>query len=127
MKNLYSADAISEVMPRKLKEFRINSGLTIKQVGQILNKTTAAVSLWEKGKALPDVNTLIKLSEIYNVADVNQFLDPCIPPDMTTLSMSEQEHIKLWRNAPSNVKNAITTLLKMCNNDVLLNNTEVHK
>lgn len=112
MKNTYSSDAISTVMPRKLKEFRKNSGLTIKQVGEMLNKTTAAVSLWEKGKALPDVHTLIKLSKIYNVSDVNQFLEPQSPPEMTILTKSEQEHIVLWRMAPAHVKSALTTILR---------------
>ena len=119
MQNVYSSDAISTIMPKKLKEFRKNSGLTIKQVGGMLNKTTAAVSLWEKGKALPDVNTLIKLCKIYNIADLNLFLEPQTPPEVTILTKSEQELIKLWRAAKPQVRASIKNLLQECNKNLI--------
>ncbi|MBQ9149885.1 helix-turn-helix transcriptional regulator [bacterium] len=114
MKNPYSSDAIKKIMPEKLKEFRKNAGLTIEEVGIKLNKTKSAISSWEKGKALPDVNTLLKLSELYNVADINLFLEHAVPIEMPALTKTEQEHLKLWRLASQNTKTAITTLLREC-------------
>ncbi len=118
MKNqngIYTAKAIEKILPEKLKAFRKLSGLTTAQVGEMLNKTPSAVTLWETGKALPDVNTLLKLCSIYKIADLNEFLDTYTAPDIKTLAKSEQEIIKLWRNASPSLKSAVKTILKQCN------------
>lgn len=112
--NIYTPEAIEKVLPEKLKAFRKTQGLTTAQVGSILNKTPSAITLWETGKALPDVNTLLKLCSIYKVADLNEFLDSTTSPDTTSLAKSEQELIKLYRKAPTSVKTAIKTILKQC-------------
>lgn len=117
MKNTYSANAITQIMPEKLKYFRKASGLTIKEVGNKLNKTTAAVSLWEKGKALPDINILLQLCELYGVSDFNLFLENEAPQDISTLTKSEQTLIKYWRGTPEAVQKAILTILSMNNKE----------
>ena len=115
MKNkVYTPEAIEKILPEKLKEFRKMSGLTTAQVGKILNKTPSAVTLWETGKALPDVNVLLKLCEIYKVDDLNEFLDTKTPIEIKSLARSEQELIALWRNASNHIKAAIKTILKQC-------------
>ncbi len=118
MKNkegIYTVQAIEEILPDKLKTFRKLAGYTTAQVGALLNKTPSAVTLWETGKALPDVNTLLKLCNIYKIADLNEFLDTNIAPDIKSLAKSEQELIKLWRRANPSLKTAIKTILKQCN------------
>ncbi len=112
--NIYTPQTIEKILPEKLKTFRKKQGLTTAQVGLILNKTPSAITLWETGKALPDVNTLLKLCNIYKVADLNEFLDTTVSPDTKTLAKSEQELIKLYRKAPSAVKSAIKIILKQC-------------
>ncbi len=117
MKNdnqIYTAQAIEKILPEKLKSFRKKQGLTTTQVGELLHKTPSAITLWETGKALPDVNTLLKLCNIYKVADLNEFLDTNIPPDALSLAKSEQELIQLWRSSPTNLKIAVKTILKQC-------------
>jgi len=114
---IYTPEAIEKILPAKLKYFRKNSGLTTHQVGRILNKTASAVTLWETGKSLPDVCTLIKLCEIYKVADLNDFLDQKTPFEAKSLANSEQELIKLWRTTPSPIKSAIKSILEQVNKD----------
>ena len=114
---IYTPEAIEKILPQKLKLFRKNQGLTTEQVGKLLNKTASAVTLWETGKSLPDVNTLIKRCEIYKVADLNDFLDQTAPLEAQCLASSEQELIRLWRKAPSSVKTAIKTILKQIGKD----------
>ncbi len=111
---IYTVRAIEKILPEKLKSFRKKQGLTTAQVGELLSKTPSAITLWETGKALPDVNTLLKLCNIYKVADLNEFLEPATPPDTLSLAKSEQELIKLWRNSPTNLKIAVKTILKQC-------------
>ena len=112
--NIYTPKAIEKILPEKLKFFRKQSGLTTAQVGALLNKTPSAVTLWETGKALPDVNTLLKLCNIYKVADLNDFLDTKINPDTKTLARNEQELITLWRRSPLPLRTAVKTILKQC-------------
>ena len=110
-----TAGAIEKILPQKLKYFRKLSGLTTAQVGELLDRTPSAITLWETGKALPDVNGLLKLCNIYDVNDINEFIDTDVPIDAKSLARSEQELITLWRKSPSNIKASIKTILKQCN------------
>ena len=112
---VYKVDIVEKILPEKLKESRKNSGLTTAQVGKVLNKTPSAITLWETGKALPDVNALLKLCEIYKISDLNEFIDNAIVLDDESLSRSEIELIKLWRKTPNPIKAAIKAILKQCN------------
>lgn len=50
----------------RLKEVRELKGLTQDQIARRLCVTRQAVSRWENGKTQPDIQTITKLSEIYN-------------------------------------------------------------
>lgn len=52
----------------KLKEARIRSGLTQEQVAEKVMVSRVTVSHWENGKSLPDVFSLLSLSEIYQIS-----------------------------------------------------------
>ncbi len=49
-----------------LKTLRINSGITQKQLAEMLNVDQRTISAWEKQVCEPDFNTLAKLCEIFN-------------------------------------------------------------
>ena len=113
-KQINTVEAIEKVLPYKLKTFRQNMGLTTAQVAKMLNKTPSAITLWETGKSLPDVYALLKLCEIYQVSDLNEFLDTTPSLNIKTLSRSERELIKLWRTNSNSIKASIKTILKNC-------------
>ena len=50
-----------------LAEHRKRAGLTQKQVGDHIGISSQAVSKWENGQSEPDIETLYKLAELYNV------------------------------------------------------------
>lgn len=50
-----------------LKKLRLDKMLTQKELAQKLHVTHQAVSSWEKGKTLPDINTLSQLGDFYGV------------------------------------------------------------
>ena len=56
-----------------IKQLRINSGLTQKQLADSLNVSDKAVSKWECGNGCPDVSLLSELSEIFGT-DVQTLL-----------------------------------------------------
>ena len=51
-----------------LAKLRRERGLLQKEVAKHLNMTVATVSNYEKGVHLPDLNTLIKLADFYDVS-----------------------------------------------------------
>lgn len=50
------------------KELRKEKGLTQVQLANLLNLDQTTISKWELNKALPDVNTLCKLSSLFDVS-----------------------------------------------------------
>lgn len=56
-----------------ISELRKENNLTQKQLAEKINVSDKAVSRWETGKGYPDVNSLVALSELFNVS-VNEIL-----------------------------------------------------
>ncbi len=50
----------------KLKQKRLDKGLTQEELGKMLNKTKNNISQYESGKRQPDTNTLKSFAEIFN-------------------------------------------------------------
>ena len=55
-------------LSEKLKNAREKAGLSQKDVAEALNISRQSVSKWETGKAYPDIDNLIILSELYDVS-----------------------------------------------------------
>lgn len=51
-----------------LKEARLKKGLSQNAVAEKLNISRQAISRWETGKGMPDINTLPMLSELYDIS-----------------------------------------------------------
>ena len=56
------------VVSDSIKKLRKEKGMTQDALAEQLNVTRQAVSNWEMGKTQPDVETLTKLAEIFNVS-----------------------------------------------------------
>jgi len=63
----------SQNLPVKLKEFRKKNHYSQEQVAEHLNISRQAISNWETGKAAPDIDNLVMLSELYG-ASVDEML-----------------------------------------------------
>lgn len=51
-----------------IKELRKERNLTQSQLAEMLWTSQDTVSLWERGKSLPDLTMIIKLTKIFNVS-----------------------------------------------------------
>lgn len=56
------------ILATLLKTRRLQHGLTQAQLAQKLVVTTQAVSKWETGKAVPSIDNLLTLSDLYNIS-----------------------------------------------------------
>ena len=52
----------------RYKELRKKRGLTQLEASKLLNVDQSTISKWEQDKAIPDIYTLNKISELYNVS-----------------------------------------------------------
>ncbi len=55
-------------LANRLKELRLDKGMTQSQLGKLLCVSQDTVSLWEKGKSLPSVDIVIELCKLYDVS-----------------------------------------------------------
>lgn len=68
-----------------IKRIRLEKGLTQQEVADQLFVTRQAVSRWENGSTLPDINTIEKLSKIYDCT-INDIVDS---ESVTNLTIQE--------------------------------------
>ena len=51
----------------KLKELRIEKGLSQQKLGEILGFCNQTISFWESGSREPDLDTLVKIANFFEV------------------------------------------------------------
>lgn len=51
-----------------LRELRLENGISQRALGDTLNMSNQTVSFWETGSREPDLDTLVKLAEYFNVS-----------------------------------------------------------
>ncbi len=52
----------------RLQELRKRSGYSQEQVAEMLGLSRQAISKWESGQGKPEIDNIVKLTEIYNVS-----------------------------------------------------------
>lgn len=75
---------------KRLKSLRHERNYSQKLVAQLTSVSRQAVNSWEKGKATPTYETLVKLCDIYNVSSDYLLDTQCAtPPKSTTRELCE--------------------------------------
>ncbi len=59
---------LKSIVAKNLVDLRKNAGFTQIEIAEKLNYSDKAVSKWERGESLPDVETIKKLADLYNVS-----------------------------------------------------------
>ena len=70
----------------KIKNARIQKGYTQEQVAENLLVSRQTISNWENGKSLPDIISIIQMSELYELS-----LDELVKGDETLLKKIEKD------------------------------------
>ena len=52
----------------KLKELRLEKGLSQRKLGEIFNVCNQTVSFWESGSREPDMDMLVEIAEYFGVS-----------------------------------------------------------
>ena len=56
------------LLAQKLREFRKKQGLTQEQLAEAMGVTVGAVSKWESAASIPDLDKILKLSQLFDVS-----------------------------------------------------------
>ena len=78
----------------KILEIRQKKKLTQQELAKVLNVTNIAISRWENGKTLPDVEMIKKISDIYGIS-VGE-LYSCID-EVKTNNYDNYDFEKIWK------------------------------
>ena len=84
------AKKISSKTACKIRELRIQAGLTQKELAQKLYKSESAVRMWELGKSEPDLLSVNALAEIFGVS-ADTILGTDTSPALSDPTISENK------------------------------------
>lgn len=98
-------------LDKRLKDAREAKGLSQNYVAEHLNITRQAISKWENGKSMPDLENLIILSTLYEIS-LDELLGKTPSPEET----HEPQEIKLlvWEKKKKRVYKMVVVLCVIC-------------
>ncbi len=56
------------VFGKRLKELRVNKGISQQKLGEDLGFCNQTISFWENGSREPDLDTLVKISHYFEIS-----------------------------------------------------------
>lgn len=56
------------IFGKKLKELRLEKGLSQRKLGEIFNVCNQTVSFWESGSREPDLDALVEIAQYFDVS-----------------------------------------------------------
>ncbi len=91
---------IKEIVAQNLAELRTKNGYTQGELAEMVNYTDKSVSKWEHGEAMPPIDVLKKLADIYNVT-----------LDYLVTDTPSDQYDKIYNNKQNTPNKIIITLL----------------
>lgn len=102
-------ESISVTLPRRLKDFREQSKLSLRETAKKINKSPSQLSLWERGINPPSCIDLFKLCLVYDIALFELFPEICeIPKPLK----NEMDVYKMYQNADQDIKDIVQDVLE---------------
>ena len=102
-------ESISVTLPKHLKSFREQSGLSLRETAEKIGKSPSQLSLWERGINPPSCIDLFKLCLIYDIGLFELFPEICEVPKPLKENL---EVYKMYQNADQDVKGIIQDVLE---------------
>lgn len=104
-------------MVKNLRLLREEAGLSQQKLADMLSISQQAIFKYEKTANEPDIFTLIKLAEIFDVtvdylignSEIRERNAKC---SSIPLTESETEHIRRWRNLPLPIRENVDELIE---------------
>lgn len=106
-----------------IKTERLNREMTQKELAGLLGVTQDSISLWEKGKRIPDTNYVVELSRIFGISTdyllglEDDFGERTAALSVDTYSAEEKQVIQDYRKLTRGMREILRTTLKAMIND----------
>lgn len=87
---------------QRIKNIRLNKGMTLEEFGKLFNATKSNVNSWEIGNALPNKERIKTISKIVNIS-INELL----------YGTSIEKELEIYKKFYEDIKNYV-----ICNNEI---------
>lgn len=87
---------VRPIISRNLAKLRKEKGLTQAELAEKMNYSDKAISRWEQGDTLPDVNVLCELCDFYGIT-LNDLTSEECEIETNTNKKKEIKYYKVWR------------------------------
>lgn len=101
-------ESICATLPKRLKSFREQRGLSLREAAENIGKSPSQISLWERGINPPSCIDLFKLCLIYDIALFELFPEVCCPSKPLK---EELDILNLYNNADPSIKAIVQEIL----------------
>lgn len=104
-------------MVENLRLLREEQHLSQQKLAEMLNMSQQTVFKYEKTPNEPDISTLIKLADIFDVTvdyliGNSEIKEKNVKLNAVMLTERETDHIRHWRELPEEIKNTIDALIE---------------
>ena len=86
---------IKSIVASNLSALRRQKGITQAELAERLNYSDKAISRWEKGDTLPDINVLYEICEFYGITMNDLTSDTCTAPQIDE-AFKTQKMYRIW-------------------------------
>ena len=87
---------IKSIVSANLAALRKQKGVTQAELAEKLNYSDKAISRWEKGDTLPDLNVLYEICEFYGITMNDLTSKSCVAPKIDDKAKKLQRTYRLW-------------------------------
>ena len=93
---------MNELLVNRLRSARTDKNMKQQEVADILGIKPNTLSNWEKGRTEPDIDTFVKLCDIYEIDCASLLSDVyAFKQIKSEVSLSEFDHLKKYRSLDS--------------------------
>lgn len=93
-----------------LTSLRRKAGYSQSDLGKLLNRTNTCISMYEQGRRMPDYETMLQISELFNVS--MDYLYEKEAPAEPELTEAEEALLVLFRQIPPERQQIYLQLLR---------------
>ena len=87
---------VKSVVSHNLSSLRKQKGLTQAELAEQFNYSDKAVSRWEHGDTLPDINVLYQLCEFYGITMNDLVSEECKPEEKSNAKSNSERMYRIW-------------------------------
>ncbi len=108
-----------------LKELRTEKGLTQGELAKCLGISQDSISLWEKGKRVPDTQYVIQFADFFNVSTdyllgrTDELGGVLMPAPANDLSSEERKLVEDYRGLGKPLKDLLQSMIRTWQSDEL--------